>query len=103
MKAWKKIGLPLLLLMVCGLVFPPMPGAEEEGEMAALRLAGICETCGDNPDCDSNNCGVASDGTRKCIPIGATTYECAVGSDSCFIDVADLLGQSAVRYKTNLH
>ena len=98
---WFLLG--LMLVLSIGMMLPAaMAVAEENSEVATLRLAGICETCGVNADCDSGNCGVAADGTRKCIPANAVSYECSVGSDSCFIDVVEMSGKAPFVFETNL-
>lgn len=56
------------------------------------NAADICEPCKKNSDCDSGNCGVRVDDSddKRCIPFGATTYECETEDDSssCFIETS---------------
>ena len=103
MKMWRKIGLPLLLLILCALMLPPMLGAEEEAGMAALRLAGICAPCNDDADCDSGNCGtnISDPNDKRCIPAGAVSYECTTDSDdTCFVDaVSGRFDEPGARYR----
>ena len=70
------IGRKILFVIVCmlalGLLLPSL----------AAALAGICEPCTQDADCDSGSCGVAADGSKKCIPAGVATYDCPVESDS---------------------
>jgi hypothetical protein len=44
-------------------------------------LAGICEPCNGDADCESGNCGVpvSGGGPNRCIPAGSSTYECPTG------------------------
>lgn len=81
----KFVGVLLLVLML-GMLLPPLVAAEDGGESltTALRAAGICESCNVDADCDSNNCGVSVNdpNDKKCIPAGAQSYDCPVASDS---------------------
>lgn len=60
--------------------------------ITGTHLAGICVPCISDSDCASGNCGVNPDtGERRCIPAGATEYECIVGEaggGGCFIATA---------------
>ncbi len=79
MRTRTKIGRTLLLLMVCGLLLPPVLSAEESGDFAvAFKAFAVCEPCLVNADCDSGNCGVnvGNPADKRCIPAGAATYEC---------------------------
>jgi len=59
--------------------------------ITGTRLAGICEACSTDNDCESGNCGVNLEtGDRRCIPAGAAEYGCPVGEvdaggGGCFI------------------
>jgi hypothetical protein len=84
MRTGGKIVRGLLLVVVLGMLLPPLLIAEEGGESitTALRAAGICEPCNVNADCDSNNCGVNVNdpNDKRCIPAGAQSYNCTTES-----------------------
>ena len=78
-------------IAVCVCLFLPLsvfageyvgaPAAEGSGISAAenpWQLAGICEPCAQNADCESGNCGIPVDpnNPRLCIPAGAQSYSC---------------------------
>ena len=72
------------------------PAAEGSGISAAenpWQLAGICEPCDKDADCESGNCAtpVSGGGPNRCIPAGAKSYECPVGDSGgggCLIGAA---------------
>ena len=85
----RKLLFGIVCVLALGLLLPSLAAAQ----------AAICEPCTVNADCASGSCGVAADGSRKCIPAGVATYECAVDDDTCFIMATDLFRDPAKKYQ----
>ena len=92
----KSILAVLVSLGVCGLALPSV--------VSAQALADTCEPCNVNADCISNNCGVNVNdpNDKRCIPAGATSYNCADDSSSgCFVDAVSRFDEQAFRSPAN--
>jgi len=48
--------------------------------VSTIALAGVCDPCTSDADCESGRCASFESGPLRCVPVGVTEYTCVVSS-----------------------